>query len=263
LVIDLGCVAGAVVDDVTSHYGTIDCAADYESAIGILIFKSAPKQSYSMSYSPHPDFAPHPQRYNSYPDIRHDRDSTFALVEHRAEPVAIRRFQEETGHSTQIVPYDQTVVDRNDAHYESYSSPTRQTTMLGRDYSNNSDDNCSSSLTPFVEPLPPQPRYFRGRPVKPKNQHLPDHVLEFKERRKLRTAAAAWTGGFVGFVSTGPIGAAVGATAAYGIAKGVGKARERRLIAKSRVYDLAGGGEYDLAANTPPPNTAVHKAVLA
>lgn len=73
-------------------------------------------------------------------------------------------------------------------------------------------------------------RTFRGRPVPSKNAHLPDAVLAFKAQRQTRTAVASWTGGAVGLVVAGPIGAVAGATTAYVTAKAVGKHRERKLI---------------------------------
>lgn len=95
----------------------------------------------------------------------------------------------------------------------------------------NEEKDLFESSSPNI--LGQKQRFFRGKPVKPKNQHLPEHVLEFKQRRKVRTVASAWTGGIIGFVSAGPLGAALGATTAYGIAKGVGKAKERRLVESS------------------------------
>lgn len=73
-------------------------------------------------------------------------------------------------------------------------------------------------------------RTYRGRPVKAKNAHLPDHILAFKERRKTGTVLSTWTAGAVGLFFFGPIGAAGGAGVAYGISKTVGKVRERKLI---------------------------------
>jgi len=76
-----------------------------------------------------------------------------------------------------------------------------------------------------------QSKYVRkyGMVINRKNAHLPEPVLRFKQARKHRTAAAAWTGGLVGLVVAGPFGAAVGAGAAYASAKSVGKRRERRM----------------------------------
>jgi hypothetical protein len=76
-------------------------------------------------------------------------------------------------------------------------------------------------------------RRFRGRIVKAKNAHLPDRVLAFKKARQARTAASAWAGGIIGFATFGPPGAVVGAFAAYGIAKAVGKYREHKLIQRT------------------------------
>ena len=66
--------------------------------------------------------------------------------------------------------------------------------------------------------------------MKPKNAHLPDSVLAFKEQRKGNTVVSTWTGGVVGLVALGPFGAAAGAGIAYGVSKSVGKNRERKLI---------------------------------
>lgn len=107
------------------------------------------------------------------------------------------------------------------------SSQTLSTTTPVHANTNEIDDDSLESTSARKQ------RFFRGKPVKPKDQHLPEHVLEFKQRRKLRTIASTWTGGMIGFISAGPLGAAVGATAAYGIAKGVGKAKERRLVKSS------------------------------
>lgn len=79
-------------------------------------------------------------------------------------------------------------------------------------------------------PVALQQRRFHGKPVKAKNAHLPDAVLAFKEERKGRTVASAWMGGVIGLFTFGPAGAVIGAFSAYGIAKGVGKSRERRMI---------------------------------
>ena len=74
-------------------------------------------------------------------------------------------------------------------------------------------------------------KYIRqyGMLINRKNAHLPEPVLQFKQARKRRTVVAAWTGGAVGLVVAGPLGAALGAGAAYASAKTVGKTRERRL----------------------------------
>ena len=74
-------------------------------------------------------------------------------------------------------------------------------------------------------------KYIRqyGLVINRKNAHLPEPVLRFKQARKRRTVVATWTGGAVGLIVAGPIGAAVGAGAAYASAKSVGKTRERRL----------------------------------
>jgi len=92
-----------------------------------------------------------------------------------------------------------------------------------------------------VEPIAPnqqrheqpnnQSKHVRkyGMIVNRKNAHLPEPVLRFKQERKRRTAAASWTGGIVGFVFGGPIGAAAGAGVAYASAKSVGKRREHKI----------------------------------
>jgi len=76
-----------------------------------------------------------------------------------------------------------------------------------------------------------QSRYIRkhGMRINRKNAHLPEPVLRFKQKRKQRTVAATWTGGIVGLVTLGPVGAAIGAGGAYAAAKSVGKQRERKM----------------------------------
>ena len=48
----------------------------------------------------------------------------------------------------------------------------------------------------------------------------------------MRTAASACVGGLVG-LALGPVGVVLGAAGAYGIAKSVGKTRERNMTCKS------------------------------
>ena len=85
--------------------------------------------------------------------------------------------------------------------------------------SNNNNNNNTNS------------KYIRqyGLLVNRKKAHLPEPLLRFQQTRKRRTKVAAWTGGAVGLVVGGPLGAAVGAGAAYASAKTVGKTRERRI----------------------------------
>lgn len=111
----------------------------------------------------------------------------------------------------------------------------------------------------------PRPRKFRGRIVKTKNLHLPDSILAFKQARQARTALATWTGGTIGLFALGPVGALIGASTAYGVAKSVGKAKERRLIRQAGLLSpLDGAAEQHqpaVAVATPvvfvaPPPTA-------
>jgi hypothetical protein len=93
----------------------------------------------------------------------------------------------------------------------------------------------SISSNPAVHvPSGGQYRNINGRTiyVKQKNAHLPDEVIVFKQKRKRRTAASAWTGGVVGLFTLGPLGAIGGAIGGYALAKGVGKTREHRLTRK-------------------------------
>jgi hypothetical protein len=198
--------------------------------------------------------------HRHYPD---NYDGTAAgLVE--TKPATFRN-GEDWGTATPGVPNDAIVDVRNDGH-SSYG------------YAERMNDDDSSLIWPASSRSPPldqhlqQQRFFKGRPVKTKNQHLPDHVLEFKQRRKMRTAASAWTGAVVGFVSLGPVGAVVGGTAAYGIAKGVGKVRERKLMANSGLVDGMGSPHADestgersegstAGSSSSPP--LLHNAVMA
>jgi hypothetical protein len=70
--------------------------------------------------------------------------------------------------------------------------------------------------------------------------------VEFRAKRQQRTVVATVTGGAVGLVTAGPLGAVVCATGAYAAAKTVGKHREHRLLEKclqsnisSDMYDNA------------------------
>ena len=89
----------------------------------------------------------------------------------------------------------------------------------------------ASSPAPIIHNNNNNTKYIRqyGLVINRKNAHLPEPVLRFKQARKRRTVVATWTGGAVGLIVAGPIGAAVGAGAAYASAKSVGKTRERRL----------------------------------
>jgi hypothetical protein len=152
----------------------------------------------------------------------------------------------------------------SDSYYSEYyttttSAPERSSSLVSTTavvVYNPADDESSS----------PRPRKFRGRIVKAKNLHLPDSILAFKEARKTRTALATYTGGMIGLVVLGPAGALIGATTAYGVAKSVGKAKERRLIRQAGLSSLPmdGGAEQHppaFAVATPatfvaPPPTA-------
>jgi hypothetical protein len=197
-----------------------------------------------MAFSPHPNNFASQRRHQRHNKYRrhyaeevddHGRTTAVGLVEDK--PVSFPN-EGNVGSATPFVPNDAIVDVRNEDGHSSYSSQHRYYQHSERTF----DDDSSfvtATATSSVSPLQLQQqqqhtqpqRFFNGRPVKAKNQHLPDHVLEFKQRRKMRTAASAWTGAVVGLVSLGPVGAVVGATAAYGIAKGVGKVRERKLIA--------------------------------
>jgi hypothetical protein len=116
-----------------------------------------------------------------------------------------------------------------------YPSSSQHAVTSGR-----SRSSASATFGPteaFATPYNPRQRYFKGRLVKPKNAHLPDAVLEFKERRKRRTAIATLTGGVVGMIFLGPLGGVLGATGAYAAAKTVGKRRERRLARKVQLQE--------------------------
>jgi hypothetical protein len=103
-----------------------------------------------------------------------------------------------------------------------------------------------------------RPRQFRGRIVKAKNLHLPDSILAFKQARQTRTALATYTGGAIGLVVLGPVGGLICAYAAYGVAKSVGKAKERRLIRQAGVLSLPMDG----GAEQHPPAVAVATPVV-
>jgi hypothetical protein len=215
-----------------------------------------------MAFSPHPNNFASQRRHQRHNKYRrhyaeevddHGRTAVVGLVEDK--PGSFPN-EGNVGSATPFVPNDAIIDVRNEDGHSSYSSQHRYYQHSER--STFDDDSsfvtAASSDSPSLaaphhqqEHLQPQ-RFFNGRPVKAKNQHLPDHVLEFKQRRKMRTAASAWTGAVVGLVSLGPVGAVVGATAAYGIAKGVGKARERKLIATTTdaVKDVGGPA-------APPP----------
>ncbi len=92
-----------------------------------------------------------------------------------------------------------------------------------------------SAPAPLVEEAPPSRTHYvtrrgRKRPVKAHKAHLPDHVLEYKEKRQAVTAVSTWTGVGVGLVTLGPLGAVVGGLTAYGATKSIGKRRERKLL---------------------------------
>jgi hypothetical protein len=103
----------------------------------------------------------------------------------------------------------------------------------------------------------PQQRYFKGRPVKAKNAHLPDEVLAFKQQRKIRTVAATCTGGVVGLVALGPLGGVLGATSAYAAAKTVGKHRERKITEHAMLQQLYQSSSIREAIATDDPTRTV------
>lgn len=61
---------------------------------------------------------------------------------------------------------------------------------------------------------------------------LPPKVQRFKQKRKIRTAAATGAGVVVGAVTLGPVGMVLGGVGGYAIAKKVGKHREKKLLEK-------------------------------
>jgi hypothetical protein len=116
----------------------------------------------------------------------------------------------------------------------------------------------------IATPYNPHQRYFKGKRVKPKNAHLPDAVLEFKEKRKRRTVVATCTGGAVGLIFLGPFGGVLGATGAYAAAKTVGKRRERRLTEKATLqeqYRSSSAAEEFLPPNSPMSTALVQSPI--
>jgi hypothetical protein len=101
-----------------------------------------------------------------------------------------------------------------------------------------------------------QPRIVNGRVVKAKHAHLPDAVLEFRAKRQQRTVVATVTGGAVGLVTAGPLGAVVCATGAYAAAKTVGKHREHRLLEKCLQSNMS-SDMYDNATTSSSQRTMV------
>lgn len=116
----------------------------------------------------------------------------------------------------------------------------------------------------IATPYDPHQRYFKGKRVKPKNAHLPDAVLEFKEKRKRRTVMATCTGGAVGLVFLGPLGGVLGATGAYAAAKTVGKRRERRLTQHATLQEQyrASSAAAELQPNASASSTALVRAPI-
>lgn len=128
---------------------------------------------------------------------------------------------EENSHSKVVViPPSNVYLDESSSPPNYDSSSQNMTMAQYGQYNTNSGPS----------PLAPTQRYVNGRPVKPKNAHLPDEVLRFKDNRKLRTAVSTWTGGTIGLIAFGPLGAVAGATGAYAISKSVGKHREKKLL---------------------------------
>ena len=82
-------------------------------------------------------------------------------------------------------------------------------------------------------------KYIRrhGMIINRKHAHLPEPILRFQQQRQQRTKMAAWTGGVVGLVVAGPLGAALGAGTAYATAKTVGTQRERRMTRQWRHHN--------------------------
>jgi hypothetical protein len=133
------------------------------------------------------------------------------------------------------------------AQYEQPSLREFSTAVTALEVHRTATNSCTTTTTTGHDPAVPQCRRFRGRIVKARDVHLPDHVLAFKRAREARTAMATWTGGLLGLVALGPLGAAIGASTAYSVAKTVGKAKERHLISQAELSSLL----------MPPPPAAV------
>ena len=98
-------------------------------------------------------------------------------------------------------------------------------------------NNCSSSNN--ITDCNSNGKYIRrhGMIINRKHAHLPEPILRFQQQRQQRTQIAAWTGGAVGLVVAGPLGAALGAGTAYATAKTVGKQREHRMTRQWRHHN--------------------------
>lgn len=99
-------------------------------------------------------------------------------------------------------------------------------------------DISSTPATATSGQSPNHPRLFRGKPVKPKNAHLPDSILAFKHRRQAGTTAVTWVCAVTGLVLLGPLGAGIAGGAAYGVSKSIGKSRERQLVRQHEQQQL-------------------------
>uniref|UniRef100_A0A7S2V6T6 Uncharacterized protein n=1 Tax=Entomoneis paludosa TaxID=265537 RepID=A0A7S2V6T6_9STRA len=116
-------------------------------------------------------------------------------------------------------------------------TPTKDVTCLTPKQS----QAITSSLTSPVEGTPGQ---------------LPDKITKMKLRRKRRTIAAGVTGGVIGLVALGPVGAVAGGVGSAVATKVIGKRMERRKMEKIAANNL--GQEL---ANAP--SIKVHDATFS
>jgi hypothetical protein len=79
-------------------------------------------------------------------------------------------------------------------------------------YTTTTNNSTTITTTTGDDPAVPQHRSFRGRVVKARDVHLPNNVLAFKPAREARKAMATWTGGLLGLVALGSLGAVIGAS---------------------------------------------------
>ena len=112
--------------------------------------------------------------------------------------------------------------------------PVQVTAIIEPPNNCNSNNNSSNSSTDNSNGT-----YMRrhGMIINRKHAHLPEPILRFQQQRQQRTQMAAWTGGVVGLVVAGPLGAALGAGTAYATAKTVGKQREHRMTRQWRHHN--------------------------
>lgn len=164
-----------------------------------------------------------------YSDLYTNDDGQSALVE--AQAVSFRRTYDGSKQQERKKP-ELISIPSNNVLLDYLPSGTRDSST---EYTYTAQPS-RAVAAPIEAPV----RRFRGQIVKAKNAHLPDSVLAFKKSRQVRTAASTWTGGIIGLVTLGPFGAIIGASAAYGISKSVGKGRERRLEKQAGVVPPLG-----------------------